>query len=336
MIETALSFLFSTSEIILTLSSPNTADTPSLLCSAGRTARPPNHSAKLRKPAWPSGAGGLDSHRLLSFFMALGFANVSVRLLWTTAKITKSKQAKKENTMTRNEKRYSPQKTARVAAIVFLIIFFQGMSAELFIRPDIIVPGDAATTVNNIVASESLFRLSLVSDLIRQMFILLLVLVLYKLLKPVNKSIAMLMVIFALISIPITMLNELNHFAALLLSTVADYQTAFGADQLNTLVMFFLELRNYGTFIPGIFSLWVLLLGYLVFKSGFLPRILGLLLMIGGICYSIQAVLFFLYPNFDTMILGLFAFIGEFIFYLWLLIKGVNVEQWEQCTLESA
>jgi len=257
-------------------------------------------------------------------------------LRWTTAKITKSKQAQKENTMTSNEKRNSPQKIGRVAAIVFLIIFFQGMSAELFIRPEIIVPGDAATTVNNIVASESLFRLSLVSDLIRQMFMLLLVLVLYKLLKPVNKSIAMLMVIFALISIPITMLNELNHFAALLLSTVADYQTAFGADQLNTLVMFFLDLRHYGTFIPGIFSLWLLLLGYLVFKSGFLPRILGILLMIGGICYSIQAVLFFLYPNFDTMILGLFAFIGEFIFYLWLLIKGVNVEQWEQCTLESA
>ncbi len=238
--------------------------------------------------------------------------------------------------MTSNEKKNSPQRTARVAAIVFLIIFFQGMSAELFIRPDILVPEDAAATVNNIVASESLFRLSLVSDLIRQMFMLLLVLVLYKLFKPVNRSIALLMVIFALISIPITMLNELNHFAALLLSTGADYQTAFGAGQLNALVMFFLELRQYGTYIPGVFSLWLLLLGYLVFKSGFLPRILGILLMIGGACYPIQAVLFFLYPSFDAMLLGLFAFVGEFIFYLWLLIKGVNVEQWEKSNLESA
>jgi hypothetical protein len=68
----------------------------------------------------------------------------------------------------------------------------------------------------------------------------------------------------------------------------------------------------------------VLLLGYLVFKSGFLPRILGILLIIGGLCYTVQAVLFFLFPNFDAMILGLFAFIGESLFYLWLLIRGVK------------
>jgi len=237
--------------------------------------------------------------------------------------------------MTTKGKMNSPQKTARVAVFVFLIIFCLGMSAELFIRPDIIVPGDAATTVNNIMASESLFRLSLVSDLVRQIFMMLLVLVLYKLLKPVNKNIASLMVIFALVGIPITLLNELNHFAALLLASGAGYLTAFEADQLHALVMFFLDLREYGTFIPQVFS-WLLLLGYLVFKSGFLPRILGILLMIGGLCYPIQAVLFFLFPNFDAMILGLFAFIGEFLFYLWLLIKGVNVEEWEKRALESA
>jgi len=100
--------------------------------------------------------------------------------------------------------------------------------------------------------------------------------------------------------------------------------------------MFFLELRKYGTFIPQLLSLWVLLLGYLVFRSGFLPRIMGILLMLGGLCYTASAVLFFLFPNFDTMILGLFAFIGESLFYLWLLIKGVNVEKWEKQTLKSA
>ena len=224
----------------------------------------------------------------------------------------------------------SPQKTARAAAFVFLIIFFLGMSTELFIRPGMIVPGDAAATVKNIAASESLFRLSLVSDLIRQVLLMLLPLVLYKLLKPVNKSIASLMVIFALVSVPISMLNELNHFAVLLLSSGADYLKAFETDQLQALVMFFLELRKYGTFIPQFFSLWVLFLGYLVFKSGFLPRILGILLMLGGLCYTVLAVLFFLFPNLDLMIFGLFAFIGEMLFYLWLLIKGVNVEEWEK------
>jgi hypothetical protein len=218
----------------------------------------------------------------------------------------------------------SPQKTARIAACIFLGIFFLGMSTELFIRPGMIVQGDAATTVKNIATSEALFRLSLVSDLVRQALLMLLPLILYKLLKPVNKTIAALMVIFALVSVPISMFNEINHFAVLLLSSGAGYLTAFKADQLNALVMFFLELRKYGTYIPQVLSLWVLLLGYLVFKSGFLPRILGILLMLGGLCYTVSAILFFLFPNFDTMILGLFAFIGEALFYLWLLIKGVK------------
>ncbi len=218
----------------------------------------------------------------------------------------------------------SPQKTARVAAFVFLIIFFLGMSTELFIRPGMIVPGDGVATVRNIAASEALFRLSLVSDLIRLVLLMALPLILYQLLKPVNKTIAALMVTFALVSIPISMLNELNHFAVLLLSSGAGYLTAFKADQLNVLVLFFLELRKYGTYIPQVLSFWVLLLGYLVFKSGFLPRILGILLMLAGLCYTVSAVLFFLFPNFDTMILGLFAFIGELLFYLWLLIRGVK------------
>jgi len=238
--------------------------------------------------------------------------------------------------MTNKERINSPQKTARVAAFVFLIIFFLGMSTELFIRPAIIVPGDAAATVKNIAASEALFRLSLVSDLIRQTLLMLLPLILYKLLKPVNKTIAVLMVIFYLVCVPISMLNEINHLAVLLLSSGAGYLTGFKADQLNALVMFFLDLRKYGTFIPQFFSFWLLPLGYLVLKSGFLPRILGIVLMLVGLCNTVLAVLFFVFPAFDATIFGLFAFIGEALFYLWLLIKGVNVEQWEKRTLESA
>jgi hypothetical protein len=144
------------------------------------------------------------------------------------------------------------------------------------------------------------------------------------------------MVIFALVGVSISMLNEINHFAVLLLSSGAGYLTAFNADQLNALAMFFIELRTYGTYIPQILSIWVLLLGYLVFKSGFLPRILGILLMLGGLCYTAAAVLFFLFPNFDATLFGLFAFIGEALFYLWLLIKGVNVEEWKKRAIVSA
>ena len=236
--------------------------------------------------------------------------------------------------MTTKEK-MNPNKTARVAGFLYLIIFCLGIFAELFVRQRLIVPGDAATTVNSIMASESLFRLSLVSDLIRHTFLILLPLVLYKLLKPVNKNIALLMVIFALVSMPIAMLNMLNHFAALLLLSGADYLTAFEADQSHAQVMFFLDLYEYGVFIPQFLSLWLLPLGYLVFKSGFLPRILGILLMIGCFCYLTDVVLFFLFPNSDAT-LSLFAFIGELLFALWLLIKGVNVEEWEKRALESA
>jgi len=228
----------------------------------------------------------------------------------------------------------SPQKTARVAAFVFVLIFILGMSTELFIRPGLIVPGDPAGTVKNIAASEVLFRLSIVSDLVRQALLMLLPLILYKILKPVNKTIALLMVIFALICVPISLLNELNHFAVLLLSNGSSFLPAFKADQLNALVKFFLELRKYGTFISQIFSFWVILLGYLVFKSGYLPRILGILLMIGGLSYTILAVLFFILPTFDATLFGLLPFISESLFYLWLLIKGVNVKNFEELDFE--
>ena len=230
----------------------------------------------------------------------------------------------------------SPQKTARVAAFVFVLIFILGMSTELFIRPGMIVPGDATATVKNIAASEALFRLSIVSDLVRQALLMLLPLILYRLLKPVNKTIASLMVIFALISVPISLLNELNHFAVLLLSSSSSYLPAFKANQLNALVTFFLEMRKYGTFISQIFSFWVLLLGYLVFKSGYLPRILGILLMIGGLSYTVLAVLFFLLPTIDATIFGLLPFIAESLFYLWLMIKDVNVKEWKKRALVTA
>ena len=106
--------------------------------------------------------------------------------------------------------------------------------------------------------------------------------------------------------------------------------------------MFFLEVRKYGTYIPQILSFWVLLLGYLVFKSGFLPRFLGILLMLGGLCYTVAGRFYsFFFPNFDATLFGLFAFIGESLFYSWLLIKGVkgsqhpgmNLGDWQQWRL---
>jgi len=230
----------------------------------------------------------------------------------------------------------SPLVYARVAGFLYLIMIPFALFGMMYVPSNLIVPGDAATTANNIMASESLFRLGIVSALITQIIGILLVLVLYKLLKPVNKNHAVLMVIFMLVAIPIAMLNELNKFAALLLLSGADYLTAFTADQLHAQVRLFLDLHEHGINIAGIFwGLWLFPMGYLVFKSGFIPRILGVLLIIGCFGYLIDSVTFVLFPNFDATI-SQFTFWGEVLLPLWLLIKGVNVEQWERRALESA
>ncbi len=236
--------------------------------------------------------------------------------------------------MTTKEK-MNPNKTARIAGFLYLIMVPFALFGIMW-GHSLIVPGDAAATANNIMASESLFRLSIVSLLMVAIGHILLVLVLYKLLKPVNKNHALLMVIFMLVGAPIAMLNELNKFAALLLSSGADYLTVFTADQLPAQVMLFLNLQEHGVFISQIFwGLWLFPMGYLVFKSGFLPRILGILLIIAGFGYLIDSVTFFLFPNFDAIIIQ-FTFYGELLLPLWLLFKGVNVEQWEKRALESA
>jgi len=228
----------------------------------------------------------------------------------------------------------SINKTARAAGSLYLIIFCLGIFAELFIRQNLIVPGDAETTVNQIMASESLFRLSLVSDLIRYTLLILLPLVLYQLLKPVNKNIALIMVVVALVSVPMSVLNMLNYFAVLMLLNNPGYLGA-GADQLPAQVKFFIDLYGYGAYIPQFLGFWMLPLGYLVYKSGFLPKILGFLLMIGCFGYLIDAVSFFLFGN-AIATLSFIAFIVELLFALWLLIKGVNVEAWKTLVLDYA
>lgn len=228
----------------------------------------------------------------------------------------------------------SPLIVARVAGIVYLVMGVFGAFSILYVPSSLIVPGDAATTANNIMASELLFRSGIVSGLLTQIIFILLVLFLYQLLKPVNKNHALLMVIFALVGIPIAMLNELNQFATLLLLSGADYLTAFATDQLHTQVLLFLNLHEYGVLIAQIFwGLWLLPLGLLVFKSGFLPRILGILLMIGCFGYVIDSFALILFPSFKTI--AQFTFVGELLLPLWLLIKGVNVEQWEQRNRET-
>jgi hypothetical protein len=222
----------------------------------------------------------------------------------------------------------SIKKTARLAGFLYLMVVPLGIFGIMYVPSRLIVAGDAAATANNLMASESLFRLAIVSNLLASIVMLLVVLVLYKLLKPVNKNMAWLMVIFVLVAVPIAMLSELTQFAALQLLSGADYLALFTTEQLQAQALLFLRLHDQGSAIAFVFwGLWLFPLGYLVFKSGFLPRILGVLLMIACFGYVIDSFAIFL--GYHTNI-GLFTGWGEVIFLLWLLIKGVNVEQWEE------
>ena len=230
----------------------------------------------------------------------------------------------------------SPLIYARIAGLLYLLMFSLGILGILYVPSTLIVSGDAAATANNIMASESLFRLSIVSALLIQIVQIFLVLVLYKLLKPVNKIYALFMVVFALAAVPIAMLNELNNIAALLLLKGSNFLTIFKADQLHAQVMFFLDLHEHGIFIAQIFwGLWLYPMGYLVFKSNFIPKIIGIFLIVACLGYLLGFVKFFIFPNFDLVLIEYMS-LGEIPIIFWLLIKGVNVEQWEKRAFESA
>jgi len=225
----------------------------------------------------------------------------------------------------------SQRQAARVAGLLYLGVIIFGVSAEFIGRQSIIVPGDAATTANNIMANELLFRLAIVSDLIQIGLFLLLPLAFYVLLKPVNKNLALLVVIFVLVSVPISLISMVFHFAPLILLSGANYLTVFEADQLYALVMFFLDLYLAGVWIATIFhGLWLLPLGYLVYKSGYFPRIFGVLLMIACFGFLIESFTFFLLPPSYVVITYpgiVFEIIGEFGFTGWLLLKGAKIPE---------
>jgi uncharacterized protein DUF4386 len=227
-----------------------------------------------------------------------------------------------------------PLVRARVAGALYLISNIFAPFTLLYLPSRFIVRGDAAATSNNIMASESLFRLGIVGNLFTFIANIFLALALYQLLKVVNKNIASLMVILFLVGVPIAMLNEVTQLAVLRLLSGADYLNAYATDQLQALVYLLLGLHDQGLLIAHIFfGLWLLPMGYLVFKSGFIPKIVGVLLVIAGVGYVVQSFAAFLGYNVNII---LFTGLGELVFLLWLLIKGVNVEQWKKRAFESA
>lgn len=225
------------------------------------------------------------------------------------------------------EKMNSIKKTARFAGLLYIIMSISYIFGQ-YVRSTLIIYGDATTTASNIVASEWLFHIGFMSDLIAITLYFITACVLYILLKSVNKDIALLFVLFTLGAVSVQFINALNQFAALLLLSGTDYLTVFGAGQLNALAMLFLNLHQYGFIISQIFfGLWLFPLGYLIYKSDYFPKILGILLMIACFGHLLEFFQIFLFPNYKVIAYpGLIAaMIGEFSLMFWLLIKGVKI-----------
>jgi hypothetical protein len=227
----------------------------------------------------------------------------------------------------------SPPVLARVAGTGYLIIILTGIFAEFFVRSGLIVPGDAATTAANILASEFLFRTGIAAELIMLASDVVVALALYALFQGVNRELALLAAFFRLAHAAIVGANLLYAYVPLLLLSGAGYLAVFNAAQLHGLAMFFLKAHGFGYVIGLVFFAFnCLVLGYLVIKSGYVPRVLGLLLMVAGAGYLIDGfgrTLLSSYANYETvfaLVVFVPAFSGELSFCLWLLVKGVRVQ----------
>jgi len=215
----------------------------------------------------------------------------------------------------------------RIAGSLYVLASIVGIFGLIYVPSKLIVDGNAAETARNLAASETLFRLGISSHLIGEALFVFVALALYHLLKAVNHRHALCMLTLILIAIPIAFLNELNAIAALILVRGSEFLSVFSPPQRNALAMFFLNLHGYGFDIAGIFwGLWLFPLGLLVYRSGFLPRILGLALMVNCFAFLISSLTSLALPNYEALVhpwMRPFHF-GEQVFMLWLLIMGAK------------
>jgi hypothetical protein len=225
-----------------------------------------------------------------------------------------------------------PQKAARIAGLLYLAIIAGGIFAEAFVRQQAFVPGDPAATARNILEHELLYRVGFAVHLFYLACALPLALILYNYFKRVSNNLALLALIFNLIAVAIEGVNLLNQFAPLSLLTSGGL-SAFSEQQLQALAYGSLKLFSSGFGISlAFFGFFGVLAGILIFHSGFLPRILGVLMTVAGLCYIVNSFLVFVVPAFAAQ---LFPFIlmpcivAELSFALWLLVMGVNVSKFE-------
>jgi hypothetical protein len=223
----------------------------------------------------------------------------------------------------------SRRKLARLAGFLYLA-FIVLFAFSTFIQHKPFVWDDPTAMARNIADSELMFRIGYMSEIISAMLFLSTAWALYVLLKSVNKNLALLFVLFNLTGVAVECVYALIQFEALLLLGRSDYLHAFKPDQLQALSMFFINLGGSGNMILTLFyGVWLFPLGYLVYKSGFLPRILGVLLLLDGLSMLICFIQLCLFPGHEKLMYPLYPimFIAEFGLAMWLIIKGVKEQK---------
>jgi hypothetical protein len=222
----------------------------------------------------------------------------------------------------------STQQQARAAGFLYLLIALSAPIGLLYVPSKLIVSGNATATADNVRASEGLLRLGIASELIHQVIAIFLVLALYRLFKAVNETHAKQLVILgALVSVPIMFVNVLNDIAALILVSGADFLSVFEKPELDALAYLFLRLHGQGITVASIFwGLWLFPFGMLVIRSGFIPRVFGVLLMIAGAGYLASSFATLVLPRYAELVSQI-AFpleVAEIPIIFWLLIWGAK------------
>jgi hypothetical protein len=221
----------------------------------------------------------------------------------------------------------STRKQARIAGLLYVLIAVTAPVGLIYVPGKLFVIGDATATADHVRASESLLRMGMASELFHQTIEVFLVLVLYGLFKPVNKSLARQLAILGLVPIPIVFLNVLNEIAALILVSGANFLAVFGKPQLDALAMFFVRLHGQGIQVAAIFwGLWLFPFGLLVMRCGFIPKALGVLIMIAGLGYVLDSFTSLILPHYSSTVGDVASILelGELPIILWLLIWGAK------------
>jgi hypothetical protein len=229
----------------------------------------------------------------------------------------------------------SPQLYARAAGLLYLIVIVAGIVAQMFISGKIVVPGDAARTAANILTHKTLFELGFTVYMIEMASQIAMFVLLYVLLKPVNRNLSLVALSFGIVGCIIKTLSRLFYVAPLLVLGDHHYLSVFNSGQLQALALLLLDVNDRAAAMAlAFFGFSTFLNGYLIFKSNFLPRFLGVLSVLGGLGW-----LTFLYPPLGYQLFPyilLVGVVGGLSQILWLLAKGVNVERWQRRAAEFA